>query len=192
MEELLFQIETTLGARAYYASLFLCLCVPDICAALDSANGEASGARYKAWCVKYFRTETERRTGDYYKGMGMFYSETLDANEVYLLRCAALHQGQLTNTGTGGRAGSKYSKIIFQEPGQRLVVTHLMTTPGQNGQFNVLHINLTDFCKDMIVAAREWIMEVAGTEPYEHNSSVMFKRYPNGLAPHIVGLPIIT
>ena len=51
------------------------LCVPDICAALESANGEASGQKYKKW----FETYVNKEVG-------------ISSEDCYYFRCSFLHQ----------------------------------------------------------------------------------------------------
>lgn len=183
MDEFLLQIERTLGTGSYYATLFMCLCVPDICAALEAANGETSGPRYKAWFNANVKTRFERAAT-----AAVSYAPKFDGDEAYLLRCAALHQGQLANTGTGGRAGSKYTRIIFQEPSPGVI--HLGTSeyPGDLA----LILNLKEFCDDMIASARIWLNRVQGTEPFETNYARMLKRHPRGVMPHVFGPPVIS
>ena len=183
MDEFLLQIENTLQAGSYYASLFMCLCIPDICAALESVTGEANGALYKAWFNANVKTRPERA------GIAQVtYAPKFDGHEAYLLRCAALHQGQLANLGTGGRAGSRYTRIIFVEPHRGVV--HLGTSeyPGDLA----LILDLKEFCTDMILSARNWLSQVQGIEPFETNYARMFKRHPHGIIPHIAGSPVIS
>jgi hypothetical protein len=45
MELLLEQIEKGLNANLYYLSLFVALCIPDICGALEPENGRADGEK---------------------------------------------------------------------------------------------------------------------------------------------------
>ena len=56
--------------------------LPDICGALESDNGFASGERYKAWYDAWL--------GPKYAEVGMHYSFTAD--DLWYLRCALAHQ----------------------------------------------------------------------------------------------------
>jgi hypothetical protein len=53
MRELLRQIEVALNANLFYLALFVSLSLPDICGAIDSADGTATGAKYRAWFDAY-------------------------------------------------------------------------------------------------------------------------------------------
>jgi hypothetical protein len=47
------------------------------------------------------------------------------------------------------------------------------------------------FCKDMTGAARKWWNASQGKEPFETNAKKFVKRNPSGVAPFIVGTPVI-
>ncbi|EQD56665.1 hypothetical protein B1A_11430, partial [mine drainage metagenome] len=49
METILQEIERALDAHLYYLAVAMVLTLPDICAALASADGESSGQRYRDW-----------------------------------------------------------------------------------------------------------------------------------------------
>jgi hypothetical protein len=69
------QIEQALGAGLYYPALALSLAVPDICASCELAPEVSSADKYQNWCTRYFRINT------------------LEAHEIWTLRCAFLHNG---------------------------------------------------------------------------------------------------
>jgi hypothetical protein len=63
------------ASKCYWSVLHVVLSLPDICAALQNANGETTGAKYAAWCDQF--VPDSRLTGaDWYK-----------------MRCAVLHLG---------------------------------------------------------------------------------------------------
>lgn len=49
LELMFLEIERALDAGLFYLAVAMSLTLPDICAALESPNGEASGPKYKAW-----------------------------------------------------------------------------------------------------------------------------------------------
>lgn len=64
MRNVLDQIEQAVEGNLYYLALFVTLAIPDICGALDSDDGRATGAKYVAWFDKHVRAqflETLRR-----------------------------------------------------------------------------------------------------------------------------------
>jgi hypothetical protein len=94
METILLEIEKALKAGLYYIAVMMALALPDICAALESANGETSGPKYKSWYVTNF---------------GVRYPK-LSANDCYKLRCGIVHQGRL------GHPSMQYGRIILTLP----------------------------------------------------------------------------
>ncbi len=76
MEDLLNEIERGLDAKVYQLSLNLALCIPDICAALESDDGQTNRTKYKRWYETY--------VGDKLR---------LSASDCYYFRCSFLHQG---------------------------------------------------------------------------------------------------
>ena len=47
IEALLQEIEQALRARLFFLAILLCLMLPDVCAALEAADGRTSEKRYK-------------------------------------------------------------------------------------------------------------------------------------------------
>lgn len=160
MEDLLNEIERGLDAKVYQLALSLSLCIPDICAALESEDGKISGSKYKGWYEKYMGSKV-----------------SLSAADCYYFRCSFLHQGSTQHE------RSQYKKIIFVEPGSGGIF--------HNNVINdALNIDVRIFCRDLIKSARKWHNEVKESENYKKNYQKTFKRYPNGLAPYIVGVPV--
>ncbi|WP_218668306.1 hypothetical protein [Sediminibacillus massiliensis] len=74
-------------------------------------------------------------------------------------------------------------KILFVEPDHGMVM--------HNNEINdVLNIDVEIFCKDLIKAASEWYKKAKNTDNFKKNYEKTFKRYPDGLAPYIVGIPV--
>ncbi|MEK4578262.1 hypothetical protein [Bacillus sp. FSL R12-0074] len=94
MEDLFNEIERGLDAGVYHLSLGIALCIPDICAALQSDDGKTSGRKYKEWYTSY--------VGNKFR---------MSADECYYFRCSFLHQGSTQHE------KSNYKRIIFIEPG---------------------------------------------------------------------------
>jgi hypothetical protein len=57
---------------------------------------------------------------------------------------------------------------------------------------DALNIDVRLFCTEMVDSARRWLIGVVATEPYETNLNAFVRRYPNGLAPYIGGMPVIS
>ncbi|OPA28911.1 hypothetical protein BHL47_16430 [Bacillus cereus] len=160
MEDLFNEIERGLDAGVYHLSLGIALCIPDICAGLQSDDGKTSGKKYKEWYNNYVADKLR-----------------LSADDCYYFRCSFLHQGSTQHE------KSKYKKIIFIEPGAPFVLHN-------NVMNDVLNIDVRIFCKDLIESARQWLEVVKNDDNFIRNHANSFKRYPNGLPPYIGGVPV--
>lgn len=160
MDYLFNEIERGLDARVYQLSLGMALCIPDICAALESYDGKTSGSKYRAWYDKYVSKELK-----------------LSSSDCYYFRCSFLHQGSTEHE------KSNYDKIIFIEPNPRITLHNNIID-------NVLNIDINIFCRELVQAGRDWYEFTKDAEKFIENYGKSFKRYPNGLAPYIVGIPV--
>lgn len=163
MEELLKQIEHSIENGTYLLGLYVALALPDICGALESHNGVANGNRYKAWFNKW--------VSDQYDGQ-------LTGEQCYAYRCGILHQGRANHNKLG------YSRIIFLEPGSNM-------TFHRNTLNDAYNIDLKIFCNDIVSGVRAWLKTMEGHASFQKNYDHLMKRHPDGLAPYIVGVPVI-
>jgi hypothetical protein len=190
MRLLLEQIEQSLNHRYYYLSLMATLAIPDIAGALDSDDGRASGARYKAWFEAWVRpmageiiqalipqqmAEILRQVEGGIPG----FKSPLTGDACYRFRCSLLHQGSTQDP------NSPYDRILFVEPGTSTNVIHYSMAN------NALIIDVNMFCQEVIAGARLWLDSVEGTDKFESNYSNFARRHPNGFAPFIGGAPVI-
>lgn len=161
MEDLFNDILRGLDAKVYHLSLGTALCIPDICAALESEDGKASKKKYTEWYDKYVGT-TLRMTSE----------------DCYYFRCSFLHQGSTSHD------KSQYDRVLFIEPHGNNLVMHNNIIDG------VLNLDLKLFCLALIKAGKEWLNDIKDDEKYIRNKDISFRRYPNGLSPYIVGIPV--
>jgi hypothetical protein len=96
------EMERCRRSAAYWALLHITVCLPDLCAALQSANGEATGQRYVKWCNTYLP------------------NKILSGAERYCMRCKVLHQGRATTDKPG-----RYVGFSFGQPSPQGHVDHL-------------------------------------------------------------------
>lgn len=165
MEFILREIEKALDCGLYYLALQSTLTLPDICGALQSDNGRATGEKYKNW----------------YKNCADFSDpNTLSAEDCYSFRCSCLHQGSTLHE------DSSYKRILF------LVPNNVITLVGYSVINDALHINIETFCRNMISAVRRWESSAKTTPNFIKNYEKVIKLHPLGIAPYIVGLPVIT
>lgn len=164
MKDFLEQIQAGLRANLYYLSLFAALAVPDICGAIGSVNGVAHRNKYKDWFGKYVAHK---------------YKWCLTDEDCYFFRCSLLHQGSSQHPKSG------YSRVIFVEPSATTNIFHC------NIMNDALNIDVRIFCNDIIEGAKVWLQQYERTELYKNNCGKFMSRYPNGIAPYIVGVPVI-
>jgi hypothetical protein len=91
METILGEIEHALKVRLYFLAITIALAVPDICAALQSRDGNATGVRYQEW----FDANLSHKY------------PLLTAADCWKLRCGIVHQGRM------GRKDMQYGRVIF-------------------------------------------------------------------------------
>ena len=164
MDDYLTQIEAALRCKLYYLAFTASLALPDICGALQAADGRASGQRYIDWFDQW---------------VGPAYPVFFDGAECYVLRCAYLHQGR------GSHANSQYKRVIFIEPGASGIYAHL------NVLNDALNLDLPTFCQDVINGARNWLAASTENELVQTNLTNMLRRHGGGIPPYIVGVPVI-
>ena len=164
MQDIIQQIRAANKVGLYYVALFSALAVPDICAALESADGQASKDKFVAW---------------FNANVAPSYNGFLDGESCYYFRCSMLHQGSTQHP------RGRYSRIIFVEPGNSGMVLH------NNILNDALNIDARIFCEDICAATERWWPKASTRPDVQTNLARFVRRYPGGLAPYIVGLPVI-
>ena len=115
-------------AKAYWSLLHVTACLPDICAALQSANGEATRQRYADWCDKYLP------------------NANLSGAERYIMRCKILHQGRASTDKPG-----RYTGFAFGQPAASGAADH-MRVDG-----SILHLDVGELARETQHGVEAWI-----------------------------------
>lgn len=97
------EMQVCLSSKAYWALLHVTVCLPDVCAALQSNDGEANPSRYKYWCDVYFN---DPRLNNF-RGV-----------ELYEIRCKVLHQG------SASAKKGQYAGYSFAQPSSSGAIDH--------------------------------------------------------------------
>jgi len=170
METLTNEIKEALKHRLLYAAVILTLMLPDACAALESEKGQTSPDAYKAWWKAWLKGK---------------YEEHLTADDVYLLRCAAAHQGRFQHP------GMEYERVFFTlRPGGMFF--HKNDLPANDGSGKVaLNLDLVWFCKDVVEAAEAWFAQKKTDRMVQQNLIRLVQFHPNGLLPYLEGVPAV-
>ena len=163
METILGEIERALAARLYYLAVAMALTVPDICAALESPNGETTGAQYKAWYNANLTDQYPNITGA----------------DCWSLRCGVLHQGRC------GHPNMQCGRILFTVPAGQNNVFH------NNILNDALNLDTVIFCSDAVRSARRWFAQKANDPAVLANLPNLVQFRPEGLAPYMVGISLI-
>jgi hypothetical protein len=171
MRTLISQTRKALESELYYVALLSSLAVPDIAGALESTNGQASGKRYAAWYESWVRPRLKESRGR---------ENPLSGSACYGFRCAMLHQGR------SQRNNDQYRHIMFVEPGHPNYGIHYCLMGG-----NALLIQLDEFVQEVLRGCELWLENVEGSEPFESNYAGFARHHPHGLAPYVVGVPVV-
>jgi hypothetical protein len=118
---------------AYWSLLHVTVCLPDICAALQSDDGESHKPDYIAWCEQYLP------------------DPMLSGAERYRMRCTVLHQGR-ASTGQPGR----YTGFSFAQPATTGQVDHRRV----DGKTLVLDVGR--LAQEVMIGVDRWIRHVEG------------------------------
>jgi len=164
MQDLLNQIKRGLDCNLYYLCLFVALAIPDVCGALESEDGLASKDKYINWFEKNVKTPESFLTGQ----------------DCYYFRCSMLHKG------TTGHPKSSFKGIAFIEPGSTNNTVHNCNLSG------MYCIDIGKFCTDIISAAYNWLESKSKDADFVKNYDKFVKRHPDGLAPYITGVSVIS
>jgi hypothetical protein len=162
VDELLRQIRKSVGLGLYFVALLGVLTVPDLCGALGSDDGKATGAKYKRW----IRDNVPKHSGN--------------ADLIYGLRCSLLHQGSalphggtfpvaLTVTATGG-------------------VHNLSTVQADGSQVGWFHLPF--LVEEFVSAAEAWLATFGETATVIRNTEKFARLRLEGLPPHATGTPV--
>lgn len=164
MKDFLEQIKAALDSNLYYLALSASLIVPDICGALESTDGLATGDKYKKW----FDTWVAKN-----------YNGNFDGQDCWYFRCSLLHQG------SSFHPRGRYSKVIFVEP------TATTSTLHNNILNDAFNIDVRWFCMDVVCAAEKWLLKTKNSRNFTKNYKNFMQRYPGGLPPYIDGVGVI-
>lgn len=136
---------------------------------MASDDGCATGARYADW----FDTHVASNYPLLPDG-----SPFLSGADCYRLRCSFLHQG------TTQHDRSAYSRVIFTEPASNTFHLNILN--------DALNVDIRQFCTEVATGALTWLSEAEATDNFQQNFPKFVQRYPEGLPPYMVGIPLIS
>jgi hypothetical protein len=163
MEVITKELRRALDVHLYYLAVVLTLTLPDICGALESVDGGATSTRYKKWCDTWLVSAYPK----------------LNGQDFYSLRCGVLHQGRL------GHPKTRYGRVLFTVPNAQGNVFH------NNVQKDALNLDAITFCTDVIKAVTRWYEVKQSDAHVVANWPRLLQYREHGLAPYMVGVPLI-
>jgi hypothetical protein len=165
MEQVLNEVDLALEHKLYYLAIVLALTLPDICSALEAADGRTTAERYKSWYDSYLASKFPNMSGE----------------DCYSLRCGVVHQGRMGVV----RKGAQFGRVLFSTPDGRGNVFH-------NCMLNdALQFDTMRFCREIIEAVRDWFSLAQSNPTVQLNLPNLVQYRPHGLTPYMVGIPII-
>lgn len=164
MIDLVDELKQCFSNNLYRIALNTALTVPDVCSALESDDGQTKNKRYKSWVNKYVSPK---------------YNGVINGEDIYKLRCAALHQGKLNHD------YPDFEKILFQlpSPDNNIIVCGKLD--------GALLLNLKTFIDCIIKGYEQWEIDNKNNEYLPINLDKMIKLRQDGLVPYIGGCPIL-
>jgi hypothetical protein len=141
--------------------LFGALALPDICGALGSENGQASGSKYKGWLRDNVPAQANQ------------------ADTIYGLRCSLIHQSRAYPH------GGQFPIAFTYPTGTQL--HNLMTVSDGD---SVGWLSIPTFVDEICMGAEAWLAKFWSTSIVTRNYEKFARFRPEGLPPHISG-PVI-
>jgi hypothetical protein len=168
MDAILNQIDRALDRGFHYLAVASSLTLPDICAALETENGETSKMLYQKWYDTWIGPKYPMMTG----------------TDIYRLRSGVVHQGIF------GPKGMQYDRIVFMLPGRHTLHRNISSHIA-GGTESALQLDATIFCRDMIAGVKSWYAAKSNDPNIVANLPRVLQFRPNGIPPHFVGVPVI-
>lgn len=171
IEYVLEDIRRAHEAGLYYVAVAVALSLPDVCAALEDDPHKPSkvGERYIRWF--------NANAADAFK--------LLDAESCYRLRCGVLHEAKSQHRKL------KYDRVLFLPPGSPFSGTEVITSHNMRVDESALTLGTDHFCFSMIETVLTWYEFNKESPNVIANMPNLVRYRPEGLSPHIVGVPLI-
>jgi hypothetical protein len=167
IEAIVHDIELALKAKLYYLAIIVCLTIPDVCAALEAEDGRINRSLYLAWYAKHAKAQ----------------AGGVDPEECWSLRCGMTHQGKMDIVrGIANRVVFTMSSTQYRFDGMTL----------KSPTTSAYVFDAESWCLRWVGAVREWYKNAQHNPIVQRNMQDVMQVRPYGLAPFIVGQPIIS
>ena len=160
--DLLNQINEAANHGLPLLAIGMAVALPDICVSLSSEDGRSDGKRYKEWCAANLPSDQ---------------FSYVTPKDLYSMRCGVLHNGRF------GDMQHEVKSVIFTLP-SGVSFTNCRSN-------DVYLYGVVEFCKNLCDAAYRWHQSVKDNPIVQENAKRLMQIHPNGISPHIVGMPVI-
>ena len=164
MDVILGQIERALDRGFHYLAIVSALTLPDLCAALEAANGETTKAAYRGWYDAWLAPKYPM----------------ISRIDIYRLRSGVVHQGIL------GPNGMQYDRIVFTIHGHGAIIHGNLSANNAGVQGSALQLDAGIFCSDVIESVRQWYSAKKDDPIVKANMPRLLRFRPHGSPPHFV------
>lgn len=171
METMISQIRQAMESKLYYVALMATLAIPDIAGALSSEDGHANQTKYIDWYETWVRPRLIESRGR---------ENPFTGQACYWFRCSMLHQGSSQDP------KSRTNRVIFIEPGAPNYSIHYCLIGNE-----VLLIQLDAFIEEALSGCELWLSSEKNTERFKRNFARFAAHHSNGLAPYVIGVPVV-
>lgn len=155
MEHLIAGVRDAVAKESWYGALALALALPDACSAIESPGRGRAKVRYATWANKFVTNYTRDQNGHPF----------LTGDELYLVRCAFLHQGDFAVDDESPQAADD-SKAMFEVLNHvRFFVSDLEVVPARGlsiaapTRTTSYSVGVVDLCEWICRAAEDWLAE---------------------------------
>lgn len=145
LEVLIDQMRRCIIADLWFPALVTALTLPDICGAIESDNGKATGAKTKSWMRRHLPTAQGNEEA---------------AKLIWELRCSLLHQASMRVTNP--RA------VAFFVPRPDHIELHNVAVEFEDGETYIL-LSVPEFVEEIATTVEQWISSVRSTRRFATN-----------------------
>ena len=143
-------IKESMVAGNYLLVLISILTIPDICASIDSGNGETTEQTYKKWLDEY----------TCYKANSRLFNNLI----VYKQRCKLLHNGRFLNSEIDQKLVD--FDVYFSLPSNIKITSTNASVPITVNNKKFLQVDLEDFVGNILQGFNLWKKKVSNTKEY--------------------------
>ena len=148
MEHLIHGVRDAIRKECWYPALAQALAIPDTCGAIDLPGRGKSRKRYTAWFDKYIAQD--------FRSSVPHSQQFFTADDMYLLRCAYLHEGDMDFDEPGApkfNGGVVEGATLFLEDRGSIV-------PSLGGTGSMQYMfGLEDLCELICRGAEAWLVD---------------------------------